>query len=156
MTKEIVYFNVGGTQYNVARDTLLLYSNTMLAKMVSEKCTTDQFCRTRYRDDRTFFIDRDAGKFKYILDWYRNGKIVVPKTIALDAMRHEAHFFGLKDAIIEREVEVPRLLRGDLLNDSTNKEVERRRNYNTIKEVERRGTTVEKSRSRRESPLSYL
>lgn len=93
---EIVHFNVGGTLYDVARDTLLSATNTMLAKMVSDKWTAKN-------SREIIFIDRDGERFKYILDWYRNGKIIVPKTIALDAVRSEALYFGLpENAIIGR------------------------------------------------------
>jgi hypothetical protein len=101
---EIVHLDVGGVQYHVARDTLLSAENTMLAKIVSDKWTTGH-------NQEIIFIDRDGERFKYILDWYRDRKIVVPKTVALDALRSEASFFGLPDdAIIEEERSVDKIL----------------------------------------------
>lgn len=97
---EIVNFNVGGVQYHVARDTLLNAEDTMLSKFVSDKWTAGH-------NQEIIFIDRDGERFKYILDWYRDRKIIVPKTVALDAVKSDAKFFGLpEDAIIEKELPV--------------------------------------------------
>lgn len=97
---EIVNFNVGGVQYHVARNTLLNAEDTMLSKLVSDKWTAGQ-------NQESIFIDRDGERFKYILDWCRDGKIIVPKTVALDAVKSDAEFFGLpEDAIIEKELPV--------------------------------------------------
>jgi hypothetical protein len=97
---EIVNFNVGGVQYHVARDTVLNAEETMLKKLVSDKWTAGH-------DEESIFIDRDGERFKYILDWYRDGKIIVPKTVALDAVKSDAEFFGLpENAIIEKELPV--------------------------------------------------
>jgi hypothetical protein len=102
MPTEILHFDVGGTPYNVAKDTLLKSKDTVLAKLVSEKWTADQ---------ETIFIDRDGERFKYILEtaevyWYRDGRIIVPITVALDA-----DFFGLQeDAVIEEKASINKLL----------------------------------------------
>jgi hypothetical protein len=58
MPTKIVHFVVGGTPYNVARDTLLKVKDTVLAKMVSEKWTADH-------KQETIFIDRDGERFKF-------------------------------------------------------------------------------------------
>jgi hypothetical protein len=34
---EIIHFNVGGTYYDVAKETLLKFNDTMLAKVIVEK-----------------------------------------------------------------------------------------------------------------------
>lgn len=97
MKSEIIHFNVGGTLYDVAEDTLLkAEEKTMLANLVSDKW--------RFGKQETIFIDRDGERFKYILDWYRDGKINVPKTVAIDAVRSDALFFGLPESAIIEEV----------------------------------------------------
>jgi hypothetical protein len=74
MENEIIHFNVGGSLYDVARNTLLKFENTMLANLVSDRW------RNGHKDD-IIFIDRDGDRFKYILDWYRDGKIHISKTV---------------------------------------------------------------------------
>jgi hypothetical protein len=77
MENEIIHFNVGGTLYDVAKGTLLKFENTMLATLVLDKWRTG--CK-----EEIIFIDRDGERFKYILDWYRDGKINLPKTVNIN------------------------------------------------------------------------
>jgi len=46
------------------------------------------------------FIDRDKDLFKYILAWYRDDCIVIPRTVAVSALRNEMKFFCLPDDIL--------------------------------------------------------
>jgi hypothetical protein len=46
------------------------------------------------------FIDRNGERFQYILDWYRDGRIIVPRTIAIYAVKGDTLFFGLLDDVI--------------------------------------------------------
>jgi hypothetical protein len=79
MENEIIHFNVGGSLYDVARNTLLKFEDTMLANLVSDRW------RSGHKDD-IIFIDRDGDRFKYILDWYRDGKINIPKTVNINIL----------------------------------------------------------------------
>jgi hypothetical protein len=87
-------FNVGGTLYDVAKDTILKFEDTMLAKLVSDRWNKDG-------DKCQIFIDRDGERFKYILDWYRNGKMIVPRWL-IDAVRSDVEYFGLPEDAIEQ------------------------------------------------------
>jgi hypothetical protein len=92
---EIIHFNVGGMHYDVAKETLLKFNDTMLAKLIVEK-------QIKGSIQEPLFIDRNGERFQYILDWYRDGRISVPKTIGIDAVKIDALFFGLpENAIIE-------------------------------------------------------
>jgi hypothetical protein len=93
MTTKIVHFDVGGKLYKVAVDILMKYENTMLAKMVSEKWNKEE-------NQVPLFIDRNGERFQHILDWYRDGRMIVPRTVAIDAMKSDALFFGLPDDLI--------------------------------------------------------
>jgi hypothetical protein len=94
MTK-IVQLNIGGMRYDVVEDILMKHEDTMLAKLISGKLKEGN-------NTETLFIDRNGERFQYILDWYRDGKITVPKTITVEAIKSETLFFGLPtDAIIE-------------------------------------------------------
>jgi hypothetical protein len=72
---EIVNLNVGGIQYSAARNTIMKHEETMLAKLVSEKWNPNS--------EVPIFVDRDGERFKYILDFFRDGEILVPNTVLL-------------------------------------------------------------------------
>lgn len=97
MTK-IIQFNVGGTRYDIAEETLLNHADTMLAKLVSSKWK-------KGGNQEPLFIDRDGERFRYILDWYRDGQITVPRTIPVSALRNDALFFGLPDDVVIEETQ---------------------------------------------------
>jgi hypothetical protein len=96
---ETVKLNVGGMLYEVALDTLMRHPQTMLAKLVSEIWRGSPCAR-----GDPIFIDRDKDLFKYILAWYRDDTMIIPRTVAIDALRNEARFFSLPDNIaVEQE-----------------------------------------------------
>ena len=86
---KIVRFNVGGIRYEVARSLLELHPDTMLARMVSEQWQENP--------DAEIFIERDGCRFKYVLDYLRDGKvhipIILPKTSVADDMKYFAILF---------------------------------------------------------------
>jgi hypothetical protein len=47
------------------------YEETVMAKLVSEKWNSKN-------TEAAILIDRDGERFKYILDFYRDGEIIVP------------------------------------------------------------------------------
>ena len=94
MAGEIVTFNVGGTNYQVARSTLQKYPDSMLATLVSERWAGSG------KEGQPIFIDRDPVRFRYILDLYRDAQAVVPLTVSLQEMRKEAQYFGLPEEAV--------------------------------------------------------
>lgn len=104
MSKEnVIRFNVGGTPYEVALATLMKSPETMLAKLAS----------TRWRErsgndaDEPIFIDRDGEIFKYILAWYRNNVILIPRTIPVGAVENEVKYFSLPDTVVVKQELTP-------------------------------------------------
>jgi hypothetical protein len=87
---DIVNLDVGGVHYSVARSTIMKYEDTMLAKLVSEKWSPKS-------SEAPIFVDRDGERFKYILDFFRDGEIFVPNTVPIDSVRKDAVFFGLPE-----------------------------------------------------------
>ena len=45
--------------------------------------------------DGAYFIDRNPKYFPYVLDYLRNGKLLINSDISLEAMKCEASYFGL-------------------------------------------------------------
>lgn len=84
-----VLINVGGTVYTVNPDTILKHPETMLGAMLSARWE-----ESVSKDDE-FFLDRDPLRFRYILDFYRDGTICIPLTMSKKEMLREAEFFAL-------------------------------------------------------------
>lgn len=92
-----VKINVGGTVYAVAASTILKYPQTMLGAMLS--------LRWEQQLDEELFIDRDPVRFRYILDFYRDGKISIPVTMSKMEIIREAEYFALPVSEIEIKFE---------------------------------------------------
>ena len=84
-----VRLNVGGQRYEVARSTLELHPDTMLYRLAHKRWESD--------NDEPIFIDRDSIKFRYILDWMRDGKVNLPVTESFEAVRQELEYYGFVD-----------------------------------------------------------
>lgn len=95
MKREIAIFNVGGTRYDVAIDILMKFEDTLLAQLVVLKGNKNS--------QEPIYIERDGERFRYILDWYRDGRINVPKTDSIESIKSDALFFGLPRNIIIEE-----------------------------------------------------
>jgi hypothetical protein len=108
--KEIIHFDVGGTLYKVALTTLMKFPDTMLAALASEKWR--QHSADENRDP--IFIDRDGELFKYVLAWYRNNAILIPRTVTIGAVENEVKFFSLPDTVVVEHEEIS-------IHDSFNK-----------------------------------
>eukprot|EP01063_Lacrimia_lanifica_P008899 TRINITY_DN15969_c0_g2_i1.p3 TRINITY_DN15969_c0_g2~~TRINITY_DN15969_c0_g2_i1.p3 ORF type:complete len:184 (+),score=75.71 TRINITY_DN15969_c0_g2_i1:81-632(+) len=94
-----VMLNVCGQKYEVLVATLLSSPETMLGALVEKWNNNGEFS-DESNTTREIFIDRNGDRFQYILDWYRDGRIFLPKHIPYDAMMSDVQFFRLpQDAI---------------------------------------------------------
>ncbi|XP_019634266.1 PREDICTED: potassium voltage-gated channel protein Shal-like [Branchiostoma belcheri] len=84
---ERLALNVGGTRFEIWRHLLERYPDTLLGS--DEK---DYFF-----DDgkREYFFDRDPDLFRYILSFYRTGRLHYPESESVSAYDEELHFFGI-------------------------------------------------------------
>ena len=95
---KIVRFNVGGTPYQAARETIERYPGTMLARMISETWLQDP--------KQELFVDSDGPRFQYVLDYMRHQKVHLPFTMAKASVRQDLDYFGFEDVpedAIDRE-----------------------------------------------------
>lgn len=77
MGSKVVDINVGGVNYTTTMSTLTLVKGSLLTSYFSDEFN-DQI-DGRVRDSRgTWFIDRDGILFRYILDYLRNRRIILP------------------------------------------------------------------------------
>lgn len=65
----IVTFDVSGTKFKIKLSTIRKHPNTYLDNVT--KCWSED-------EKEEIFIERDAGRFRYILDFYRSGRVRIP------------------------------------------------------------------------------
>ncbi|CAG8474607.1 3965_t:CDS:2 [Paraglomus brasilianum] len=74
MSDERIVLNVGGIKYETTLSTLLAYPDTFLGRMFQKR--NDELAHPTNNNE--YFIDRDGHVFRYVLQYYRTGKIIYP------------------------------------------------------------------------------
>ena len=89
-TSASVHFNVGGTPYQVSRSLLEQHADTMLARMASETWQGED------PPEEAMFVERDGGRFGYVLDFMRDGQVSLPAKgkITEESLLKELTYFG--------------------------------------------------------------
>eukprot|EP00957_Ditylum_brightwellii_P117405 8954625-Ditylum_brightwellii.AAC.1 len=85
----ICRFNIGGHKYDVSKSLLEQHPNTMLARISSEQWQKDP--------EAEIFIDRDGDRFRYCLDYLRDGSVVLPATVSKKALLQDLVYYGVED-----------------------------------------------------------
>ncbi len=106
--KNVVQLNVGGMQYATTPLTLLREPNSLLAHCIGKHVAETRNSLPRRHgapivsesifenEDGTFFIDRDGILFRYILDYLRYGKLILPENFQeYTRLQEEAKFYQL-------------------------------------------------------------
>lgn len=89
-----VTLNVGGQRHETFLNTLENFPDTRLA-WISEQL------RKNPRRDHEFFFDRHPGLFAHILNYFRTGKLHVPRDICGPMFEQELAFWGIDAKQIE-------------------------------------------------------
>ena len=129
---ETVKFNVGGTIYEVSRSLLERYPDTMLAKNASKRWQEDSMSE--------IFIERDGDLFRHVLNYLRDGRVVLPLTASREGLMLELQYYGLEG--VEKENIDDSLIRGtqcagvyfEIVQDLKRKIRENKRETATLKE----------------------
>eukprot|EP00588_Corethron_pennatum_P017250 CAMPEP_0194307088 /NCGR_PEP_ID=MMETSP0171-20130528/3973_1 /TAXON_ID=218684 /ORGANISM="Corethron pennatum, Strain L29A3" /LENGTH=407 /DNA_ID=CAMNT_0039058977 /DNA_START=65 /DNA_END=1288 /DNA_ORIENTATION=+ len=87
MAKTVV-FNVGGKNYEVAKSLLQQYPDCRLTRIICEDW--NQHEKTK------LFIERDGERFRYVLDYLRDGRLSLPVTVSKDALLKDLEYYGLQ------------------------------------------------------------
>ncbi|CAL4063797.1 unnamed protein product [Meganyctiphanes norvegica] len=96
MFPAIIELNVGGVFYTTTLTTLVKEQDSLLGDMFSGKSKQPVL-----RDSKgKFFIDRDGVLFRYVLDYLRNQKLVLPENFSEnDRLKNEAEYYDLPDMV---------------------------------------------------------
>lgn len=87
--RKTIRFNVGGTHYEVSRDTLERCEASMLASLVSDHWKEGN------SHDEIIFIDRNGLLFQYVFDYLRNNKLQLPCSVSRAAVKGEFEYYGI-------------------------------------------------------------
>jgi len=97
-----VKLNVGGHHFTTSLQTLTKDPNSMLAAMFSGKF------EMKPSEDGTFFIDRDGTHFRFILNYLRNGQLILPEGARfLKELEAEARFYQIQGILDELKPKTP-------------------------------------------------
>mmetsp|Transcript_46087 Transcript_46087/g.84464 ORF Transcript_46087/g.84464 Transcript_46087/m.84464 type:complete len:150 (+) Transcript_46087:115-564(+) len=88
----VVSFNVGGQRFDVLERTIRAKGDTLLCTMLDDP-------ELKNSDNEEIFVEGDATLFRFILSWYRYGRILLPTSISEEEMRRECAFFQLPDEV---------------------------------------------------------
>ena len=98
-----VKLNVGGHLFTTSLQTLTKDPNSMLAAMFSGKF------EMKPSEDGTFFIDRDGTHFRFILNYLRNGELILPDGATfLKELEAEAKFYQIQGIVDELKPKTPK------------------------------------------------
>ncbi|KAI6184782.1 BTB domain-containing protein [Aphelenchoides bicaudatus] len=99
---EVVQLNVGGSRYTTTKATLTsrepesFFSQLLQADEVNDLPEPWRSAACRL-DTGAYFIDRDGELFAYVLDFLRNGKLLLPENFKeISRLREETLFYQLE------------------------------------------------------------
>ena len=88
--------NVGGQYFTTSRQTLTKDKGSMLHAMFSGRFDT------KPGEDGSYFIDRDGTHFRYILNYLRTGRLLLPKDeLIREELLEEAEFYQIHGILEE-------------------------------------------------------
>ena len=98
----IVKLNVGGQYFTTSRQTLISDPNSMLAAMFSGRHKQET------TGDGSFFIDRDGTHFRFLVNYLRNGELILPEGATfLKELEAEAKFYQLQGILVALKPKEP-------------------------------------------------
>ena len=93
-----VKLNVGGQVFTTSLETMKKDAGSMLNAMFSGRFDT------KPAEDGSYFIDRDGTHFRYILNYLRTGKLILPEDKVLKKeVLEEARFYQIQGVIDKLE-----------------------------------------------------
>jgi len=97
-----ITLNVGGKLFTTTRNTLTRYPDTMLARMFS----ISETWKSAVDANGAYLIDRSPEYFEPILNFLRQGILIINEGVNQRGVLEEARFFGLIEIVNELESEL--------------------------------------------------
>ena len=91
-----IKLNVGGQYFTTSLQTLTKDTGSMLHAMFSGRFDT------KPAEDGSYFIDRDGTNFRYILNYLRTGRLLLPEDkLVREELHEEAEFYQIRGIVDE-------------------------------------------------------
>ncbi|XP_048451941.1 potassium voltage-gated channel subfamily V member 1 [Rhincodon typus] len=94
--------NVGGSRFILSPETLLSYPETRLGKLaMSEQDSVLELCDDANFVDNEYFFDRSSQTFKYIINYYKTGRLHVNEELCAMSFLQEIEYWGIDEFNID-------------------------------------------------------
>lgn len=94
--------NVGGSRFILPHEILLSYPETRLGKLVTcEHDSVLDLCDDANFVDNEYFFDRSSQTFKYIIHYYKTGKLHVNEELCAMSFLQEIEYWGIDELNID-------------------------------------------------------
>mmetsp|Transcript_69422 Transcript_69422/g.77649 ORF Transcript_69422/g.77649 Transcript_69422/m.77649 type:complete len:272 (-) Transcript_69422:42-857(-) len=96
MTLKLKQFklNIGGTRYEVSNSLLDQFQNSMLRRITCDTWNNESKDPDLTKKEE-IFIERDGGRFKFVLDYMRDGKVSLPLSIPRQQLVSDMEYYGI-------------------------------------------------------------
>lgn len=118
---DVVHFNVGGTSFHTTVSTLLSVQDTYFSAQLSG----------RYAAGSVVFLDRDASRFRHILNYLRNGTLHIGDNLELhQEILEEADYFQITPLVEALQQDIDHII-----NDREQKRQQGSEDGSTLNEI---------------------
>ncbi|XP_033857004.3 potassium voltage-gated channel subfamily V member 1-like [Acipenser ruthenus] len=94
--------NVGGSRYVLTQEMLASYPETRLGKLaLSAREAVLDLCDDANFVDNEFFFDRNSQTFKYIMNYYKTGRLHVMEELCAISFLQEIEYWGIDELSID-------------------------------------------------------
>ena len=90
--------NIGGTRYEVSNSLLDQFQDSMLRRITSDTWnneSNDPLLDPDLTKKDEIFIERDGGRFKFVLDYMRDGEVSLPLSIPRQQLVSDMEYYGI-------------------------------------------------------------
>ncbi|XP_007899845.1 potassium voltage-gated channel subfamily V member 1 [Callorhinchus milii] len=99
---DVFVINVGGSRFVLSQETLSTYPETRLGKLaVSEQDSMLELCDDANFVDNEYFFDRSSQTFKYIINYYKTGRLHVNEELCAMSFLQEIEYWGIDELSID-------------------------------------------------------
>ncbi|XP_044733976.1 BTB/POZ domain-containing protein KCTD1 [Chrysoperla carnea] len=133
-----VHIDVGGTIYTSSLETLTKYPDSRLAKLFNGSIPIVLDSLKQH-----YFIDRDGGMFRHILNFMRNSRLLIPDNFSdIDLLLEEAKYFDIAPMIRQLEQLKKDRLKNGLTNNNNPSSISNNSNSGPVSTLPVRGGVV--------------